>query len=217
MKTFIKSLNVIGIFLVSQIWGFLLGMFATPSLMSGSSFKPNILVQLIIVLSAMGSVGLTWFLAKKTDIPLPQFKDWTLKATGFVIAATLVTRSLAHLGIYLLHQSNIESTANDAVLNQFFEHFSFPLLFILVAICGPILEEWVFRAGIIGYLFERYPFIGVIISSIIFGAMHMPTNLISWFIYGGIGAVLSLVYYKTKRLELVMVIHILHNAASFWL
>lgn len=217
MKTFIRILNVVALFLVSQIWAFLLGVVAAPSIMNGNSFTPSIFVQLIVVLSAIGSVWLTDFLAKKTEIPLPQFKSWTLKDTGFAIAVTVGTRGLARLGIYLLQQSNIESTANDAALAQLFDNFYLPLLFILVAICGPILEEWVFRAGIIGHLFERYPLIGVVISSLVFGAMHMPTNLISWLIYGGIGAILSLIYYKTKRLELVMIIHILHNAASFWL
>lgn len=217
MKIFLRSLNLLALFLVSQIWTIVISIFAGPSLVAGTPFKPSLLVQGIVVLSAIFSVWLTWYLAKKTEIPQPNIQNWSLKDTGIAIGVTILTRSLARLGIYLLQQGGLEGTANDANLALLFEHFNFFPLFILVAICGPILEEWVFRAGIIGHLFKKYPLIGVLISSLIFGALHSPTNWISWFIYGGIGAILSLIYAKTKRLELVMAIHILHNAFSFWL
>ena len=217
MKTFIKVLWLLLLFMTSQIWAFVMGFTMVPSVLTNTPYDPNLLMEVIITASAIASISLTWLIAKTAQIPLPQLKGWTTKDFAFVIGMTVLTRLLAHAGIFLLQNLGIDSTANDAVLAEMFANFSFPLLFIIVAICGPILEEWTFRAGVIGYLFEKYPLIGVVISSLIFGAMHMPTNLISWGIYGGIGLVYSLVYYKTKRLELVMAMHILHNAAAFWL
>ena len=217
MKTFIKVLWLLLLFMTSQIWAFVMGFTMAPSILTNTPYDPNLLMEVIIIASAIASIYLTWLIAKTAQIPLPQLKGWTPKDFALVIGMTVLTRLLAHAGIFLLQQLGIDSTANDAVLAEMFTNFSFPLLFIIVAICGPILEEWTFRAGVIGYLFEKYPLIGVVISSLIFGAMHMPTNLISWGIYGGIGLVYSLVYYKTKRLELVMAMHILHNAAAFWL
>ena len=217
MKTFIKVLWLLLLFMTSQIWAFVMGFTMAPSILTNTPYDPNLLMEVIIIASAIASIYLTWLIAKTAQIPLPKLKGWTTKDFAFVIGMTVLTRLLAHAGIFLLQNLGIDSTANDAVLAEMFANFSFPLLFIIVAICGPILEEWTFRAGIIGYLFEKYPLIGLVISSLIFGAMHMPTNLISWGIYGGIGLVYSLVYYKTKRLELVMAMHILHNAAAFWL
>ena len=217
MKTFIKVLWLLLLFMTSQIWAFVMGFTMAPSILTNTPYDPNLLMEVIIIASAIASIYLTWLIAKTAQIPLPQLKGWAPKDFALVIGMTVLTRLLAHAGIFLLQQLVIDSTANDAVLAEMFTNFSFPLLFIIVAICGPILEEWTFRAGVIGYLFEKYPLIGVVISSLIFGAMHMPTNLISWGIYGGIGLVYSLVYYKTKRLELVMAMHILHNAAAFWL
>ena len=217
MKTFIKVLWLLLLFMTSQIWAFVMGFTMAPSIITNTPYDPNLLMEVIIIASAIASIYLTWLIAKTAQIPLPQLKGWTPKDFALVIGMTVLTRLLAHAGIFLLQQLGIDSTANDAVLAEMFTNFSFPLLFIIVAICGPILEEWTFRAGVIGYLFEKYPLIGVVISSLIFGAMHMPTNWISWGIYGGIGLVYSLVYYKTKRLELVMAMHILHNAAAFWL
>ena len=217
MKTFIKVLWLLLLFMTSQIWAFVMGFTMAPSILTSTPYDPNLLMEVIIIASAIASIYLTWLIAKTAQIPLPQLKGWAPKDFALVIGMTVLTRLLAHAGIFLLQQLGIDSTANDAVLAEMFTNFSFPLLFIIVAICGPILEEWTFRAGVIGYLFEKYPLIGVVISSLIFGAMHMPTNLISWGIYGGIGLVYSLVYYKTKRLELVMAMHILLNAAAFWL
>ena len=217
MKTFIKVLWLLLLFMTSQIWAFVMGFTMAPSILTNTPYDPNLLMEVIIIASAIASIYLTWLIAKTAQIPLPQLKGWAPKDFALVIGMTVLTRLLAHAGIFLLQQLGIDSTANDAVFAEMFTNFSFPLLFISVAICGPILEEWSFRAGIIGYLFEKYPLIGVVISSLIFGAMHMPTNWISWGIYGGIGLVYSLVYYKTKRLELVMAMHILHNAAAFWL
>lgn len=217
MKTFIKVLWLLLLFMVSQIWGVIAGFSMVESILMKTTYDPNLFMQLIITGSAIASIYLAWLIAKTAQMPLPNLKNWTIKDTGFVILGTVLTRCLAHGGLFLLKYSGIEGTANDAVLDDLFANFSFPLMFIIIAICGPILEEWIFRAGIIGYLFEKYPLIGIMVSSFIFGAMHIPTNWISWGIYGGIGLVYSLVYYKTKRLEIVMAMHILHNTASFWL
>lgn len=214
MKTLIKVLWLILLFMTSQLWGIVMGFTMAPSMLAQTPYNPNLLVELIITASAIASVYLSWLIARKAGMPLPMFKGWTIKDGGFAIGMTILTRFLAHAGIYLLKQSHIDATANDAALEAMFANFSLPLAFIIIAICGPILEEWIFRAGLIGYLFEKYPLLGLVISTLIFGVLHMPTNLISWGIYGGIGLIYSLVYYKTKRLELVMVMHILHNTAA---
>lgn len=217
MKTVVKIFWLILLCLTSQLWSFILGISMTPSILTGQAFNPSLIMEIIITASAVGAVYLSWHIAKTARIPLPNLKTWSKKDMFFVLGMTILTRFVAHAGLFALQYFKIEGTANDAVLNEMFANFSFPLLFVIIAFCGPIMEEWIFRAGIIGYLFEKYPLIGVVVGSLIFGAMHIPTNLISWGIYGGIGLILSLVYYKTKRLELVMAIHIFHNAVSFWL
>lgn len=216
MKTLGKVLWLFMLFLISQIYGILIGISMIPSENSGKPYDPSLPMELLITASAIFSVYLVWMLAKRIGLPMPNFKGWTWKDTGLVAGVFAATRLLAHIGTLLLEQANVAKSANDAAINDTFAHFTLPLVFIIAAICGPILEEWVFRAGIISYLFEKFPIIGVVISSIIFAAIHMPKDLASWIVYGGMGLIFSLVYYKTKRLELVMVMHILHNAASFW-
>lgn len=217
MKTFGKILWLLLLFMVSQIYGIIMGFTMVPSQLAGQPYTPNLFLQIFITATAMASIYLAYLIAKTVRMPIPNWKGWSKKDSLFVLGMTIFTRLYAHLGIYLLQLMKIESTANDAAINEMFANFSFPLVFLIIAISGPILEEWIFRAGIIGFLFEKYPLIGITVSSLVFGALHMPTNLISWAIYGGLGLVFSLIYYKTKRLELAMAVHMLHNALSFWL
>ena len=101
-----------------------------PSVLTNTPYDPNLLMEVIITASAIASISLTWLIAKTAQIPLPQLKDWTTKDFAFVIGMTVLTRLLAHAGIFLLQNLGIDSTANDAVLAEMFANFSFPLLFM---------------------------------------------------------------------------------------
>ena len=85
------------------------------------------------------------------------------------------------------------------------------LIILLIGIAAPIMEEIVFRGGIVGYLFKDLPVVGIIVSSVLFGLMHSPTNIISFLIYGLIGLTCAIAYFKTRRLEVSIAIHFLNN------
>jgi len=90
-----------------------------------------------------------------------------------------------------------------------------------VVFCGvigaPILEEVFFRGMLMG-VFQRIgkPWVGVAVSSVIFGIAHFsdaPTVLTITVM----GAMLAIIYMKTKSLYTTMTIHMVNNAVSFWL
>lgn len=88
---------------------------------------------------------------------------------------------------------------------------SFPAFFIVFTIIGPILEEIVFRKVIFGALYARFNFwIAVIISSLIFGIVHLEIEHL--LIYTAMGATFAFLYVKTKRLIVPIMTHILMNA-----
>ena len=116
MKTFIKVLWLLLLFMTSQIWAFVMGFTLVPSVLTNTPYDPNLLMEVIITASAIASIYLTWLIAKTAQIPLPQLKGWTTKDFAFVIGMTVLTRLLAHAGIFLLQNLGIDSTANDAVL-----------------------------------------------------------------------------------------------------
>ena len=86
--------------------------------------------------------------------------------------------------------------------------------FIAIVIAAPILEELIFRGVILDGLLKKYsPLKAIIISSILFGVIHLnPWQFISALI---IGVFSGWVYYETKKLTLSILIHAVNNLLAF--
>ena len=86
-----------------------------------------------------------------------------------------------------------------------------PVMVIVIAIIGPILEEFVFRRVIFGSFFQVWGFwLSAIISAIVFAAIHFDFTHI--LLYTICGLIFAFLYYKTKRLLTSIVAHILLNS-----
>ena len=83
-------------------------------------------------------------------------------------------------------------------------------IFILEVIIAPIFEEILMRGIILEGFLNRYkPATAIIISSIMFGAMHLN---IFQFVNATIGGLfLGVIYYKTRSLVLCIVAHMINN------
>jgi len=86
--------------------------------------------------------------------------------------------------------------------------------FIAIVIAAPIIEELIFRGIILNGLLQRYsPVKSIIISSVLFGIVHLnPWQFISAFI---IGLFSGWVYYRTGKLTLSILIHFVNNLFAF--
>lgn len=84
------------------------------------------------------------------------------------------------------------------------------LMFISFIIIAPIFEEILMRGIILEGFLNRYkPATAIIISSIMFGAMHLN---IFQFVNATIGGLfLGVIYYKTRSLVLCIVAHMINN------
>ena len=84
---------------------------------------------------------------------------------------------------------------------------------ITVAIAAPILEELVFRGIILdGLLKRRSPLSAILISSFLFGFVHLnPWQFIAAMI---LGMFIGWVYYRTKNLFYCILIHFTNNFAA---
>lgn len=58
---------------------------------------------------------------------------------------------------------------------------------------------------------------GFIVGMIVFALLHQPSNLPSLLIYGGMSMVLSWTAYKTQRLEMSILLHMIVNGVVFCL
>lgn len=86
--------------------------------------------------------------------------------------------------------------------------------FIAIVVAAPILEELVFRGIILDGLLKKYsPIKSILISSILFGVVHLnPWQFIGALI---IGIFSGWVYYETKKLTLSILIHFVNNLFAF--
>ena len=84
-------------------------------------------------------------------------------------------------------------------------------MIIVIAVIGPILEEFVFRRVIFGSFFQVWGFwLSAIVSAIVFAAIHFDFTHI--LLYTICGLIFAFLYYKTKRLLTSIVAHILLNS-----
>ena len=165
----------------------------------------------LIILALLIVAALTVFVAKRVGLlnylkDLKTWKAWKTILVGFVVLT--IVKYIG--GVVLLLENGIgANTENQAALEQL--GMSPLLLVVLTAIAAPIVEETVMRGLILGRLFNN-SYLGVILSSLLFGLLHIPTNIGSWIIYGGMGLVLAVVYHKTQKLEYTIAIHFINNA-----
>ncbi|MGM9949318.1 MAG: lysostaphin resistance A-like protein [Lysinibacillus sp.] len=86
-----------------------------------------------------------------------------------------------------------------------------PVMILVIAIIGPILEEFVFRRVVFGSFIQTQGFwLSAIISSVVFAAIHFDFTHI--LLYTICGLIFAFLYYKTKRLLTSIVAHILLNS-----
>lgn len=158
--------------------------------------------------------GLTYHFAKKSKLfekKLILDGDSAILWIGLGFAALTVIKFIGGIILFLEHGANA-NTANQAALEQAGMHPI--LLFVLAAIVAPVIEETVFRGIIYGKIFGNKSYLGLIVSSLMFGGLHVPSDIGSWVIYAGMGLVLGLVYHKTKNLSYCMIIHFINNGLA---
>lgn len=120
--------------------------------------------------------------------------------------------------LFFLGDTCIESLCGirmpEDVEQTFIELCHSPLGFLSVCFVGPLIEELIMREGVMGSMLRRgvSPWTAIILSSVIFGAMHM--NL-SQFIFATIGGIaLGILYYKSGNIILPLIVHALNNTFS---
>lgn len=150
--------------------------------------------------------------AKKAGI-LSQPGKIFQKGDGKRIALGLLGMLLISvLGTVLLRWLHGEvTTANQASLMEEFRRGDMISLPIMLGVLAPIAEEIIFRGIIPLKIFKGYEGWGYIIGGLLFALFHGPTNIMSFVIYGGSSVILTLLAYRTRRLEVSIAVHMINN------
>lgn len=132
----------------------------------------------------------------------------------FVLGGFLLIRIFNLLGILIMVLQNGGSLIpgnQQAIMDA---NLPPQMMVTFLLIVAPIVEEVVMRGLIMSGLFQLESLWGLGLSTLIFALIHVPTDMGSWVIYGGMGLVLALVYRISRRLELAIALHLLNNLVA---
>lgn len=163
----------------------------------------SLLLSMLLMFLVMWKKGLIPMAKESWSLPKPSSLDYLL----WILIATFSSIFLLDLLMsYLTFLPNLM----EQTFNTIFENI---WGIIAVTLVGPLLEELVFRGAVTRFLLERYtPRAAILISALIFGLIHMnPTQVIGGFI---IGLLLAWIYFKTKSILPVLIIHVINNSLS---
>ena len=128
--------------------------------------------------------------------------------------AIIVGNMIGAIWLHLLKQT---TTSNQETINSLISETSLISSFFVIVIVAPLCEEIICRGIIPTKLFEGYEKIGYIFGWLLFTIAHIPNNLPSFLIYGWMSAVLTWTAYRTKRLEMSIILHLVINGVSILL
>ena len=143
-------------------------------------------------------------------LSLKEIRWKRLVAIAFLNLAIFFAGNL--LGSFVGKLTHNVAMENQAALDQMFINVPAYLQFAVVGFILPIMEEIIFRGLLAKVLFGKYFKTGLVISSLLFMAGHSAFTLQTIVIYGIMSAGLAITYYKTKRIEYSMGVHILNNS-----
>ena len=213
MKQFLKPILAVVVFLFFQMvgGGVMLAIqgFKNPDSLTteGMTINPT---QLGIILIVTGLLtALTCWLVLKM-IRMRQTFDasrinWSMACVAFLaaIAGIFATDLISE-------QLNLPNLMEEQFLNLAHNFWGI----LSVAVVGPVVEELVFREGILGHMLRKgvEPWTAMIVSAILFGAIHMNPAQIPFAAI--MGLLLAIIYYKTGNIVITSLIHIFNKSLA---
>ncbi|WLR51074.1 type II CAAX endopeptidase family protein [Bacillus tianshenii] len=129
-----------------------------------------------------------------------------LWAVGGIFLAMFAQNIAALIEVYVF---NVELGSENTEMLYKITKIS-PFFIVVTSVLGPIYEEIIFRKILFGELMKKMNFwFAAIISSIIFGAIHVELEHL--LIYSSIGFVFAFLYYKTRRIWVPIFAHVTMN------
>lgn len=177
------------------------------------------ILQSGLLVGALSIVVLIVFIigARKTQLATFNLSFFKAKDLARLVLSYLVIFATNLLGSLLLRLTNEVTTNNQSILNGIVQNSSLITTFFILVLIAPVCEEILCRGIIPKKIFRGKEKLGFVVGAIVFALLHMPTNLPSVIIYGGMSTVLTWTAYKTERLEMSILLHMILNGIAFCL
>lgn len=152
---------------------------------------------------------MTWHLIHFGYVRIAQDKYREVRPTVLGVAVVFIFAAMYVLNL-IIEQIGLPNTMEETFLAM--SHS--PLGVLSIALLAPVLEELLFRGAIQGHLqaMIQKPWIAIIISSLIFGVVHMnPAQIPFAFL---LGILFGWLYYRTGSLLPGIIGHVLNNSVA---
>ena len=210
--------------LVRGIWVliFLIGLVLSQlplilsALLSARQF-PLLQSGLLVALLSVAILTVFIFSARKTEIATFNLSFFKAKDLARLVLSYLVILTSNLFGSALLRLMNESTTSNQSTINNLVQNSSLISSFFLLVLIAPICEEILCRGIIPKKIFRGKEKLGYLVGAVVFALLHTPTNLPSLLIYGGMSTVLTWTAYRTERLEMSILLHMIVNGIAFCL
>lgn len=174
--------------------------FQTEAYVYGTIFSFTLGAIVMLLLNRKSTIRNS--LTLSPSLPRKSVLYWGLAGIPLVLFA----QYMANLIETLLLGIPIDSVNTQNIL-VFVDNY--PIYIIVVSIMGPIMEEFVFRKVIFGFLYDLTGGIGAaVISSLIFAFMHFDGHIL---LYSAMAFVFCFLYSKTKNIATPIITHIIMN------
>ena len=186
------------------------------ALLSAKQF-PLLQSGLLVALLSVAILTVFIFSARKTEIATFNLSFFKAKDLARLVLSYLVILTSNLFGSALLRLMNESTTSNQSTINNLVQNSSLISSFFLLVLIAPICEEILCRGIIPKKIFRGKEKLGFVVGAIVFALLHTPTNLPSLLIYGGMSTVLTWTAYRTERLEMSILLHMIVNGIAFCL
>ena len=186
------------------------------ALLSARQF-PLLQSGLLVALLSVAILTVFIFSARKTEIATFNLSFFKAKDLARLVLSYLVIFTSNLFGSALLRLMNESTTSNQSTINNLVQNSSLISSFFLLVLIAPICEEILCRGIIPKKIFRGKEKLGYLVGAVAFALLHTPTNLPSLLIYGGMSTVLTWTAYRTERLEMSILLHMIVNGIAFCL
>lgn len=225
MKKILYPVLVVIVFLVMQVLGgvgmIIIAIFKNPSIIESlrNRVDPNTLINQVmasdalawaLILSGLGSVLILTALRMiewKTVLNVKMI-DWKIGMIGIVGAL---------LGIFYTDCFSEFFELRDD-MGDIFNSMSNTLVGALaIGVTGPIIEEFIFREALLGFMLRNNwnKWVAISVSAVVFGLIHANPAQIPFAVV--VGFIFGLIYYKTGNIVIPSILHIINNSSAVWM
>ncbi len=213
MKTAIK-LVLIYFFLLQVVSPFVVAIpCALLMILDGAELNPvQLMAKVLLPAQLVGMALMMLYLWRKKYLSAIRVTKPVVTPLYCVLAAALMVGCAWLISMLMSLMPWVPNIMEDT----FSELISTWLGIFVIALAGPVVEEYVFRGAIARSLLKQYsPTTAILISAAIFGVFHInPAQILPAFL---IGIVFGWVYYRTASLIPVIVMHVVNNSVAAWL